>query len=45
MQTHEKLKPKPRNDPLRDDKSNKRTENSNRITKRKLDQLDNQAPC
>ena len=42
-QTHEQLNPKPKNDPLWDDKYNKRTKNI-KITKGELDQLDNQAP-
>ena len=32
------------NEPLRDDKSNKRTEDTIRITKKKLDQPDNTRP-
>ena len=38
-QTHKQLNSKSRNDPLQDDKSNKRTYNTNRITKGTLTNL------
>ena len=41
----QKLDSKPRNDLLQDDESYKRTKDTIRSTKRKLDQLDNQTPC